>query len=140
MRHNWMAWIAVITAYGLAFSANVGDFAWSYEAGCIQKILSAFYIIVCGWFGVCGREKAQLYGFCIVGGLTALGGIFGLLARTFGSGLFTALGLVTAGLTVTPLYGLLSLLGDYDLFYLSAAVLGLVWLGVGLWLKHRNGR
>lgn len=136
---RYAKWIVLIVAYAAAFAANVGHFAWSYDVGWLQILASIIYAATWIWF-VCsgGTDGARLRGTVFAGGLTLAGGIFGLLARTFGNGLFTLLGLATAGLTATPLYGLLSLIGDYDLFYLAAAALGAVWMGLGLWLKNRG--
>ena len=135
MKHKF-AWVVLLVAYAAAFAANVGHFAWGYEIGWIQISTSVLYAAAWIWFVVSGRtDKALLQAAVVVGGLTAAGGVFGLLARSFGSGLFTLLGLATAGLTATPLYGLLRPLADYDLFYLAAAVLGTGWMIVSLLLK-----
>lgn len=133
-----MAWGLLLVAYLGAFAANVGHFAWSYDVEWLQVSASAGYMIAWGWFLASGcRDRKRLKAICLAGVLTAAGGVLGLLARTFGSGILTILGLLSAGLTITPLYGLLSLIGDYDLFYLAAAVLGVVWLVFGVWLKGK---
>ena len=136
-RIRWR-WIVLAAAYGVAFAANVGHFAWSYKAGWLQILASVLYAVVWIWFVVSSRNcRAGLCVAVFAGGLTAVGGIFGLLARTLGSGGFTLLGLATAGLTATPLYGLLSLIGDYDLFYLAATVLGIGFCTLVACLRRR---
>ena len=132
-------WILLAAAYAAAFAANVGHFAWGYEIGWIQILTSVLYAAVWIWFTVTGRgDETRLRVAVFAGGVTAAGGIFGLLARTFGSGLFTLLGLATAGLTATPLYGLLRPLANFDLFYLTVAVLGVLWVLICRRLQSRK--
>lgn len=139
MKRKWLPWLVLVVAYGTAFAANVGHFAWGYEIGWLQVSASALYAVVWSWFVISDRtDKSRLQVAAVVGGLTTAGGVFGLLARSFGSGLFTLLGLATAGLTATPLYGLLRPLADYDLFYLAVALLGAGFCALALWWKRRQ--
>ena len=139
MKRKWLPWLVLIVAYIAAFAANVGHFAWGYEIGWAQVSTSVLYAAAWIWFVVSGRNnKMRLQAAVVVGGLTAAGGVLGLLARSLGSGLFTILGLATAGLTATPLYGLLRPLADYDLFYLAVALLGAGFCALALWWKRRQ--
>lgn len=120
-------WLPLLLAvsYAAAFAANVGHFAWSYPVGWLQITASTVYAAV----GICcliysRRSERWMRAATIMGAAMAAGGLLGLLVRALGSAGLTIPALLLAGLTVTPLYGLLSLLPDYDLFYLAAAVLG----------------
>ncbi len=124
MKKWWMPGLLLV-GYGAAFAANVGHFAWSYPVGWPQVTTSALYAAV--WMGclIFGRSSGRLMRLAaIMGAAMATGSLLGLLVRTLGSAGLTLPALILSGLTVTPLYGLLSLIGDYDLFYLAAAVLG----------------
>ena len=124
MKKWWMPAL-LLTSYAAAFAANAGHFAWSYPVGWLQIAASAAYAavwILCLFF--CRRSEAWMRAITIMGVAMAVGGLLGLLVRALGSAGLTIPALLLAGLTVTPLYGLLSLLPDYDLFYLAAAVLG----------------
>ena len=135
MKCKW-AWLVLIAVYAAAFAANVGHFAWSYPVGAVQILASAVYAAVWIWFVITGRrDRTRLRVSLFTGVLTAVGGVLGLMVRTWGSAGLSLPALAAAGLTVTPLYGLLSLIGDYDLFYLAAAASGAVWTAVSLRLK-----
>lgn len=124
MKRWWMPGLLLVS-YGAAFAVNVGYFAWSYPVGWPQVTTSALYGAV--WIGclIFGRGSRRLMRLTmIMGAAMAAGSLLGLLVRTLGSAGLTLPALILSGLTVTPLYGLLSLIGDYDLFYLAAAALG----------------
>jgi len=124
MKKWWMPALLLVS-YATAFAANVGYFAWSYPVGWLQITASAFYVVMwIGWL-IFGRSSGRLMRVAvIIGAAMVAGSLLGLLVRTLGSAGLTLPALILAGLTVTPLYGLLSLIGDYDIFYLAAAALG----------------
>ena len=141
MRHKWLAWGLLFAAYLGAFAANVGHFWWSYDAGWPQILASVGYMIVWGWFLISGyRDPKKLRVTMAAGILTTIGGILGLLARTFGTGILTILGLIFAGSAITPLYGLLSTMEDYDLLYLTAVAFGAVWTIISCCMKKVQER
>jgi len=133
-------WIVLILMYIVAFVVNVGSFAWSYDVGWLEFLASVFYASAWMFFFGTGRHEQNKMRFSsIVGAVTMVGGVLGVLVRTFPSARLTLPALLTAGLTVTPLYGLLGLIGDFDIFYLAAALLGSVWLGISLLQWKRSG-
>ena len=139
MKHKWLPWSVLLVVYAGAFAANVGHFAWSYNTGWLQISASVGYVIIWSWFLVSGyRNQRRLRASLVAGMLTTVGGVLGLLARSFGSGILTILGVMFAGPTITPLYGLLSFIEDYDLFYLAAAAFGAVWMTIGFWMKKKG--
>lgn len=124
MKKWWMPGLLLVS-YAAAFVANVGHFAWSYPVGWTQVTTSALYgaaWISCLIF--CRSNGCLMRLAVIMGAAMAAGSLLGLLVRTLGSAGLTLPALILSGLTVTPFYGLLSLIGDYDLFYLAAAMLG----------------
>lgn len=139
MKKWWMSGLLLVS-YGAAFAANVGHFAWSYPVRWLQVTTSALYAAVwmgCLFFGRGSRRLMRLA--VIMGAAMAAGSLLGLLVRTLGSAGLTLPALLLSGLTVTPLYGLLSLIGDYDLFYLAAAVLGASVCVLAMLLRRKNG-
>ena len=139
MKRWWMSGLLLVS-YVAAFAVNVGYFAWSYPVGWLQVTTSALYAAVwmgCLFFGRGSRRLMRLA--VIMGAAMAAGSLLGLLVRTLGSAGLTLPALLLSGLTVTPLYGLLSLIGDYDLFYLAAAVLGASVCVLAMLLRRKNG-
>ena len=138
MKYQRLAWIGIAAIYGIAFVGNVGCFTFSFSPKGLQIAASAIYSFT--WicvlvFGHCKGRYLKVS--MIVSALTTAGGMFGLLARALGSGLLTAVGLLTAGVFVTPLYGLLGLIKDYDLLYLVALIVGALWFAISYGLKRR---
>ena len=140
MKKWWMSGLLLVS-YGAAFAANVGHFAWSYPVGWLQITASALYVAVWIWcliFGCSSRRLTRLA--VIMGAAMAAGSLLGLLVRTWGSAGLTFPALILSGLTVTPLYGLLSLIGDYDLFYLAAAVMGTGVCALAMLFRHKTNK
>ena len=131
-------WLLLAVIYAGAFAANVGYFAWSYDVGWLQIAASAVYAAAWIWLSVAERGNRRTWRrlSAFMSGTMTAAGILGLLVRTLGGTAFTIPALLTAGIAVTPLYGLLSLVGDYDLFYGVSALLGVVWL----WAVRRQAK
>ena len=133
-------WIVLILLYAVAFASNLGSFAWSYGVGWSEFLASVCYASAWMFFFGTGRnERKKMHFSAVVGAVTMVGGVLGVLVRTFPRARLTLPALLTAGLTVTPLYGLLGLIGDFDIFYLAAALLGSVWFGISLLQWKQSG-
>lgn len=138
MKKWWMPGLLLVS-YGVAFAANVGHFAWSYPVGWPQVTMSVLY--GAAWIGclIFGRSSSRLMRLAVImGAAMTAGSLLGLLVRTLGSAGLTFPALILSGLTVTPLYGLLSLIGDYDIFYLVAAVLGAGIFALAVLFQRKN--
>ena len=130
MKKWWMPSILLVS-YVTAFAVNVGYFTWSCSVSWLQIVASAVYAISwigCMIYGVKYRTKLWLP--FTIGIVTTIGGVLGVLTRMLGKAWLTIPALLTAGVSVTPLYGVLSLIDDYDLLYMTAAVVGAVVCGV----------
>ena len=135
------AWIVLLVAYIVAFAANVGSFAWSFGIGWREIVTSTLYVLVWLFFFASGRQDRKKMRFsAAAGAVMAIGGTLGVLVRTFPGAGLTGFALLTAGVTVTPLHGLLALIRDYDVFYAVAALIGLIWFAISFLHWKRKWR
>lgn len=106
--------------------------------GVLQILASVLYLAICALLFCRKRKSVACVRWAVrMSALTAAAGVLGLLVRAGGPEVsFLMLpSLLLAGVFVTPLYGLLGLLPDFDLCYGAVAVLGLFWLLWALYLK-----
>lgn len=129
-------WI-VLLAYAAAAAVNAGDFWWGNPAGLPQMAASLTYIGVFGWWAFGNRRSGRW--LKIAGGLTASAGVISLLTRA-GADWLMLPSLLLAGITVTPLYGVLGLLSNFDRIYAMAALIGLLCLLSGIWRCKKPGK
>ena len=137
---KWKAsWMVLALTYVVAFAANFGSFAWSFDVGWLEVVTSTLYALGWLYFFITGRQERKKMRFsAIVGAVMAVGGTLGVLVRTFPGAGLTVFALLTAGPTVTPLYGLLALIDDYDVFYLVAALIGCAWFTISFLYWKRS--
>lgn len=134
-------WVVRLAAYGSAFAANVGYFWWSWDVGLLQAAAAGLYAAVCIWFLWSGRRKRPLMRTeMLLGGLTAAAGLMGLLTRA-GLTWLTLPALLLSGVFITPLYGFMGLVPDYDVGYGAVVILGLLWMLAGwyFWKRQNEG-
>lgn len=143
MKGRW-AWLVLAVVYAAAFAANLGHFWWTWEdVGALQTGTTAVYLAVCvGLFLQRRNHPACMRWAVQLSGLTAVAGGLGLLVRIGGptTSFLMLPALLLAGVFVTPLYGLLGLIPDFDLCYAAVAVLGLVWLAWGLYVRKDEAK
>jgi len=133
-------WLALAGAYVAAFAANVGYFWWSWKIGAWQTAATAVYLVACSAvFWAVRKQREHMWRGMLLGGLTAAAGCVGLLIR-MGLTALTLPGLLLAGVFVTPLYGLLGWLPDFDAAYAFTAALGLLMVLISWGLRKRCSR
>lgn len=138
MKHR-LRWSILVVTYVAAFAANLGHFWWSRDIGFLQVVTAGLYTAACIW-ALCTKRYSRTWmrAEMIAGGLTAAAGAVALLVRA-GFTVLTLPALLLAGVFVTPLYGLLGLLQDFDWVYGAVAATGLLWwlAACRLWRRSR---
>jgi len=132
-------WFLFAAAFASAFAANLGHFWWSWDVGALQILSSILYLTVCVFLFCRNRRNVSCTRWAVwLSALTVAAGVLSLLVRSGGPQVSFLMipALLLAGVFVTPLYGLLGLLSDFDLCYIVTAALGLVWFLWALCLKR----
>ena len=125
MKQMRWKWIVLAVTYGAAFAANVGYFWWSWNVGFLQTAATVLYLAA--GIGIFWTERSSercMHATMVLSALTLAAGLIGVLIR---GALMTSLmlpGILLAGVFVTPLYGLLGRLPDFDSCYAVTAALG----------------
>ncbi|MBE6995512.1 MAG: hypothetical protein E7429_02095 [Ruminococcaceae bacterium] len=138
MKNKWM-WLLMAAVYAAVFAANLGHFWWSWDVGALQILSSVLYLSVCVLLFYRKRKNVSCVRWAVrLSALTVAAGVLSLLVRSGGpeASFLMLPALLLAGVFVTPLYGLLGLLSDFDLCYAATAALGVVWLLWALYLKR----
>ena len=140
MNAKWI-WFLFAAAYASAFVANLGHFWWSWDVGALQILSTILYLTVCVFLFCRNRRNVSCTRWAVwLSALTVAAGVLSLLVR-FGGPQVSFLmipAILLAGVFVTPLYGLMSLLSDSDLCYAAVTALGFVWLLWALYLKRNT--
>jgi len=132
---RWLLGAAAV--YGLCFAANLAGAWFEYHSPTVWNLLaSLIYLAFWVVFTVCARNRpGRLRTAKILAGLTLVGGVIALMARTPISWFLIIPALALTPFTAIPMYGL-RMFCSWNVLYMVTGLLGGLWLIWLLWKKE----